>query len=168
MDRNTALNRLDLCLSRMRRVQTSRRAAGEYAARSGVRLSPLSLSIVAELHRHGPARVKPLAERLGSELTRTSREISALDASGHVRRRPDETDGRAVVVELTRDGARAWTAYRAAARGALDELLADWDDESLDTFSELFDRFVSAAILGLPNAGTVGPRTVREAPDKPS
>lgn len=144
MDRNAALTRLDSCLTTVRRAQSSRAAFAARAARSGISLPVLSLSILASLHRSGPARMKVLVERVDEDLSRVSREVTALAQSGHVRRRTDDADGRAVVVELTRFGARQWTTYRNAVRGMLDDVVADWNDADVVRFADLFDRFLTA------------------------
>ena len=142
MDRADALTALDLSLARVRRAQTSRLNARAQAERSGVTLSRLSLAIIAELHRHGPARVQALAELADAELPRVSREIHLLQDSGYVQLTSDEADRRARVVQLTRLGAQQWLAYRKAGRDMLDELLTGWDDGDVVAFADLFERFL--------------------------
>lgn len=134
---------------RMRRAQAGQSASAQVAAReSGVTLSPLSLALLASLHRDGPARIKELVSRLGSELTQVSREVSALAGSGHVIRLPDASDGRAVVVEVTAYGTEQWTAYRTAALALVGQVVADWKDTDVAAFAALFDRF----LRGMPYA----------------
>jgi DNA-binding MarR family transcriptional regulator len=140
--RTDALTALDLSLSRVRRAQASRLNLRAQAERSGVALSRLSLAIVAELHRHGPARVQALAELADAELPRVSREVHLLQDLEYVRIKADDADGRARVVHLTRLGAQRWLAYRKAGRDMLDELLAGWDDADVVAFADLFDRFL--------------------------
>ena len=143
-DRQASLNLLDECLDRIRRAQTSRRFKRENAERSQVHLPALSLSILAELHRHGPRRMKAVAERLDIDLPQVSREVKELVESGHVTLSADAADGRARVVQLTALGAKEWTAYRGAARTALADLLSDWDDKQIGDFARLFDQFLRA------------------------
>jgi DNA-binding MarR family transcriptional regulator len=156
MKRDTALRKLDACLFRIRRVQSSRRAMREHALLSGVRLPLTSLAILADLEREGPTRMKALAERIQSELSRTSREVHALVESGYLELEPDESDGRVVVVRLTEDGAERWNAYHDAARSVLAARLADWSVEDVARFAELFERFLES--LGPDAQGPSGAR----------
>jgi DNA-binding MarR family transcriptional regulator len=150
VDRQEGLRLLDSCMLRMRRAQNSQSAAAQHASRvSGVSLSPLSLAILYSLDRDGPARVKALVERVGSELTQVSREVSVLTASGHVTRSPYPSDGRAVVVALTEFGAGQWAAYRDAALAMVADVVAEWSDEQVVTFARLFDSFLH----GMPAGG---------------
>jgi DNA-binding MarR family transcriptional regulator len=142
VDRDGALELLDSCLWRIRRMQSSRRLNRIQSERSGVTLSPLAGSILWELHRHGGGRVQSVADRVNSELTRVSREIRLLESNGYVTVQADLEDGRARVVDITAIGQQKWDSYRGVSREMLDELLTCWDDEAVTTFAELFDRFL--------------------------
>ena len=107
MDRDSALLLLDSCLFRIRRVQSSRRAARIQANVTGDWLSPTSLAIMAELERDAPIRMKELAERIQSDASRASREVHDLATRGYVELVPDEADGRVVLVRMTRLGHQA-------------------------------------------------------------
>jgi DNA-binding MarR family transcriptional regulator len=154
MDRDGALNLLDGCLERIRRVQSSRRTVRLQSERSGVALSPLSVTLLATLDRDGPDRVQALADRTGTVLARVSRELRVLVESGHVRMRSDRADKRARIVELTPFGRRQFAAHRGAARTMIDELVADWDDADVLAFADLFDRFLRELPAG---AAPIGP-----------
>jgi DNA-binding MarR family transcriptional regulator len=142
VDRQASLNLLDDCLNRIRRAQTSRRFKRENAERSKVFLPALSLSILGELHRHGPQRMKVVAERLDIDVPQVSREVKVLVESGHVSLGSDAADGRVRVVQLTALGAQDWTSYRGAARAALGDMMRDWDDDRIAEFARLFDQFL--------------------------
>lgn len=86
--------------------------------------------------------MKMVAERLDIDLPQISREVKTLIESGHVALSADAADGRARVVQLTALGAKDWTAYRAAARTALADVLRDWDDGQVADFARLFDQFL--------------------------
>jgi DNA-binding MarR family transcriptional regulator len=147
MDRQEALNLLDASLYRLRRQQSSRRAARALADRSGVDLSPLALTILSDIDRHGPVRVQMLAERIGTEVPRVSREVRELEVSGHLRVGSDAADRRARVAALTNHGTEQLVAYVGASRSMLGDLLTDWDDRDVEAIAVLFDRFVSAPPL---------------------
>jgi DNA-binding MarR family transcriptional regulator len=70
----------------------------------------------------GPVTLKQLAEHLVAESGHPSRLVSRLVESGLVRRTGSESDGRAVVLELTAQGAR----FAARARAARAPLLAEF------------------------------------------
>jgi DNA-binding MarR family transcriptional regulator len=152
VNRDDALTALNLSLARVRRAQSSRLNARAQADRSGVTLSRLSLAIVAELHRHGPARVQTLAELADAELPRVSREVHLLQDLKYVQIKEDAGDRRARVVHLTRLGAKQWLAYRKAGRDMLDELLTEWDDSDVVAFADLFDRFLRLPPLAADNS----------------
>jgi DNA-binding MarR family transcriptional regulator len=142
MERDAALRLLDSCLFRIRRVQSSRRAARIQANVSGDWLSPTSLAIFAELEREAPIRMKALAERIQSDASRASREVHDLAQRGYVELVPDDTDGRVVLVQLTKLGARQWSAYHDEMRRILTASLVDWSDADLTRFATYFDRFL--------------------------
>ena len=148
MNRQEALNLLDASLYRLRRQQSSRRATRALAERSGVQLPPLALAILRDIERHGPARVQALAERIGTEVPRVSREVRELEGSGHLRVGSDAVDKRARVAALTAHGTKQLASYERASRSMLGDLLEDWDDGAVEAFAVLFDRFVSAPPLG--------------------
>jgi DNA-binding MarR family transcriptional regulator len=146
LTRAGAISLLDSCLLRIRRAQSNRGPLARRVAETGARaaaLSPLALSIVSALDRSGPARVNVLVERVDAEISRVSKEVTLLTKAGYVRRRTDEADGRAVVVELTQLGKAEWNSYLAESRGLLRDLLATWDDGDIATFAVLFDRFLA-------------------------
>jgi DNA-binding MarR family transcriptional regulator len=55
---------------------------------------------------HGPMRLSALAERLFLDKSTTSRVVNTLVRKGYVEQRPDATDGRAMLVNATRQGQR--------------------------------------------------------------
>lgn len=58
------------------------------------------------LVERGPMRLTALAERLFLDKSTTSRVVNALVRKGYVEQRPDPTDGRAMLVGVTRQGHR--------------------------------------------------------------
>lgn len=142
MDRADSIRTIYASLERLRRAQRRRRNAQAQASRSGVQLPPLALSILAEVHHHGPVRVKDLAERAEAELPRVSREIRNLESDGYVSVCADPSDKRARIVELTEYGRDQWRAYRTAGHVMLKEVLSTWDDEDVLAFAEYLRRFL--------------------------
>jgi DNA-binding MarR family transcriptional regulator len=80
-----------------------------HRARAAALLAPLGLHpgqevFLLELARTGPMIQAQLSEALGCEPPSVTLMARKLEASGHIRRRPAPTDGRASVVELTASG----------------------------------------------------------------
>ena len=61
------------------------------------------------LVEHGAMRLSALAERLFLDKSTTSRVVNTLVRKGYVEQRPDATDGRALLVNATRQGQRLCT-----------------------------------------------------------
>lgn len=80
---------------------------------SGGGLTRSQLSVLGTASRLGPLGVSELADIEGINPTMLSRLIAKLADAGLVRRRPDATDGRAVMVEVTAAGARLHHKLRA-------------------------------------------------------
>ncbi len=88
-----------------------------------------AMAVLGCLYRHGAMTVGELAQHERVQPPSMTRTVKCLEADGHLTRRPHETDGRQVVVEITdrgreivlADRARrdAWLARR------LDELTKD-------------------------------------------
>ncbi|MFT4187972.1 MAG: MarR family winged helix-turn-helix transcriptional regulator [Aeromicrobium sp.] len=125
------------------------------------RLRRRSVQLVSELHPDldygtylfflaicdAPGRVRgaDLAEMTGVHKSTASRAVAALVCFGLVEQRPDPSDGRARLLVPTPDALKRQTAYRAAMRDRLNEFLADWDLDDLDTFISLMRRFNDSA-----------------------
>lgn len=84
-------------------------------------------STLGLLLRAGPLRLTALAEREAVTQPAMTGLISRLEASGLVVRGPDPTDGRAVLVALTRRGRALIAARRARRADALAALLDELD-----------------------------------------
>ena len=67
-------------------------------------LSDASMCVLGSLFRHGDLTVGDLAALERVQPPSMTRHVNALEGDGFVARRPHETDGRVVVVELTADG----------------------------------------------------------------
>ena len=89
-----------------------RHQSREALAPYGISLSQLRALEV--LLRHGPVRPGELAEHLRIAPRSATEVVDALESRGLVRRRPDPSDRRATLVELSEHGASVMTAIRAA------------------------------------------------------
>ena len=80
-----------------------------HRARAAALLAPLGLhpgqeALLLELDRTGPLIQAALSEALGCEPPSITLMTRKLEATGHIRRRPDPSDKRASIVELTDSG----------------------------------------------------------------
>ncbi len=85
-------------------------------------VTPAQLTALRVLSE-GPRRVGDVATRLGIVPRSATSVIDELEAAGLVRRQPDPTDRRAVLVSLTDRGADVLESYRARRRAGVAELL---------------------------------------------
>jgi DNA-binding MarR family transcriptional regulator len=80
-------------------MRLRRRLASE--REPGNELSIASMGVLGSLYRYGDLTVGDLAALERVQPPSMTRHVNALEEGGFVARRPHETDGRAVVVELT-------------------------------------------------------------------
>ncbi|MEU1533910.1 MarR family winged helix-turn-helix transcriptional regulator [Streptomyces fagopyri] len=98
--------------------------------------------LMSALVKHGPLRVKELAELVQSDPSTVSRHVSQLVRDGFLERRADADDGRAWQLVAT-DKARRSVADRARLRDAhFEEMLQGWDDHDREMLSALLVRFI--------------------------
>lgn len=77
-------------------------------------LTPARYAMYSAVHEHGPLSASDLARVVGMPVTSVHDEVSAMARRGHVERRRDVRDRRAVLLRLTADGAAAHEATRVA------------------------------------------------------
>src|SRR4051812_407588 len=70
-------------------------------------LSRTAISILALLRDRGPPRVTALAQAEAVAQPTMTTLVNRLERDGHVTRSADPADGRAALIELTRDGRQA-------------------------------------------------------------
>ncbi|MCF6469685.1 MarR family transcriptional regulator [Nonomuraea sp. MG754425] len=88
-------------------------------------LSITSLSTLANLERLGPRRLTELAAMEGVTQPAMTQLVSRLEREELAERRPDPSDGRAVVVAVTQHGRAELARRRAVQAKRLAELLAE-------------------------------------------
>jgi DNA-binding MarR family transcriptional regulator len=144
MDRDANLRAVDAALTRIGRVANSRRASARRAHRSGVDLAPTAVATLAAIYRHGPARLRTIAEHVDLEPSRISREVGPLVEAGLVRQEADAEDRRATLLVATAAGRRAFEAYRRAADEILASSVRDWSDRDLASLATMLTRLASS------------------------
>jgi DNA-binding MarR family transcriptional regulator len=108
-------------------------------------ISPSHARAMGAIGRHGPLRLSDLSEHLRIAPRSVTEVVDVLEERGWVRRTPDRSDRRAILVKLTAPGVSADQAIRAARDGSADTVFATLSDD---------DQAELARIL----ATLVGPR----------
>ena len=111
-------------------MRLRRRLANE--REPGNDLSIGSMGVLASLFRHGDLAIGELAGLERVQPPSMTRHVNALEADGHVERRPHATDGRAVVVHLTDQGRARVLADRKLRDEWLTRQLRDLTQEERD------------------------------------
>lgn len=132
------LDRIEDALLRV--VKATARRAKAAVRRVAPDLEPAAYGLLYRLAENGPIRVTELADRLGIDASTASRHVSRLENTQMVERRPDPSDARAVLVDLTDLGRSVFEALRHRRRAGLEAVLADWSPEDLAELAELLER----------------------------
>jgi DNA-binding MarR family transcriptional regulator len=98
--------------------------------------------LLATLSGLGECRSSALAEAVLSDPSTVSRQVAGLVKDGLVERRADPADGRASVLAVTEAGRELILNRRRKRNEAIQQVFADWADEDLKGFADLFERFV--------------------------
>jgi DNA-binding MarR family transcriptional regulator len=135
-------------------------AMEEDLARRG--LTRARATLLAYLRDQGPTIQSELARALRVSPRNVTGLVNGLEASGLVRRSPHPTDGRAALVELTGDGARAAAALARDEREFAQYLFADRTTDELDTLAVGLDQLL--ACLSDPEYSTLRRSALRRWP----
>ena len=134
---SASAGQLSVSVIRMLRMLHATRAR---APRVHPALEPSHHAVLVALSK-GPARVGDIAERIISDASTVSRQISHLTATGFVIKVPDPDDGRAQLVTLSDEGRAILDDLVARREAWFGELLADWPEEDVQAFTQYVDRF---------------------------
>jgi DNA-binding MarR family transcriptional regulator len=107
-----------------------------HRARAAALLAPLGLHpgqevFLLELARTGPMIQAQLSEALGCEPPSVTLMARKLEASGHIRRKPAPSDGRASIVELTDSGKALADQIRQLWRALAEETVTGLPDQTV-------------------------------------
>jgi len=126
------------------------RIHGYFCARAGTHLDWYGFSALNWIGSAGPVRLTQLADHFGVVPSTVCRHVKQLETEGLVQSDPDPSDGRANLLSPTERGWQVLRDIQRARNEAMDEALASWSDEDLDTFDRLLERFdVDLAAWGL-------------------
>jgi DNA-binding MarR family transcriptional regulator len=101
---------------------------------------PVGLVPLAVVHRLAPARVKDVARELQVDLSVASRQVTALETAGFIRRDADPVDRRAQLLSVTEAGKVALDRAHDRIVAVFADALADWDDASITSLTAALTR----------------------------
>jgi DNA-binding MarR family transcriptional regulator len=107
-------------------------------------ITPGRLRVLAVLARRGPMTMVTLSRELGTTANNVTKLVDWLEAAGHLERRRDVHDRRAVELHLTDTGRDAEQRLAQAHADAVAEVFTDLPDEQLDQLTALLDRLRAA------------------------
>jgi DNA-binding MarR family transcriptional regulator len=125
---------LTLLLRRVQRIHFTT-SSGE------VELDRSAYGILCRLVDEGPQRLGVLAQAFGLDPSTITRQVQALEHEGFVERRPDPTDRRASLLDVTAQGREVLIATRDRRRSWLRAALGDWDEHDHEEFGRLLEKF---------------------------
>ena len=158
VDRDAGVRALSEQLPRLMRLIHGLKAQ---AAAEGGRDRAASV-LLFPLCRLGPLRQSALADLVHADPSTVSRHVTQLVERGLVRRVADESDGRASRLVLTEAGNAELEHMRSDREARLRQVIADWSDEDVATFTALFERLLDGIAATLPSEpmSTPASRTV--------
>jgi DNA-binding MarR family transcriptional regulator len=115
-----------------------------FLTRSSVCVSRTEVGVLRTLAA-GPRRITELAAEEHVTQPAITLLVNRLEERGWLRRIPDPSDGRAVLVSLTSEGAEALERLRAEYRALLHEEMASLDDDEVETLAsavQILDRLI--------------------------
>ena len=139
--------RLTAGMSRL--VRTAKHLGHRVAADLYGDLPSFGWALLVPLEQDGEQRCSALAGRAGVDVSVVSRQVSALERSGYVQRRPDPVDGRASLIRLSDAGAAALAHTREIRGQWAAEALSDWTEDEARQFTGLLEKLAD----GLDAAG---------------
>ncbi|AZG46026.1 MarR family winged helix-turn-helix transcriptional regulator [Gordonia insulae] len=107
-------------------------------------LLPGAIVVMMVLNTRQPCRQVELAGELSITPSGLSRHISELVTAGYVVRRPDQTDGRASLIELTAKGLDLLDRAHHSRATALANALGDWDHDDVTDAVDVTRRLRTA------------------------
>jgi DNA-binding MarR family transcriptional regulator len=137
-----AVSRIGEALSGVFRAGHAARLHERVAEEAGVRaLDRTGFVLLAKVVLE-PARISQLAERIGLDISTTSRKVAELEAAGLVERTHDPADRRAAVISPTARGDDLVARMRDARDRAFAQMLARWEPAERAKLADLLERLV--------------------------
>lgn len=139
------VERIGQAMSRMR-IMIGRRVVGRVALQNVAPDLDIShidvLDVIKRVERDNEVTVGTIAERMRIDPSRASRVVADMVERGVLRREASQADARRIVVVLTPLGLKLLEEIRAVKLAAVAEIVADWPQADIETFSRLFETFI--------------------------
>ena len=138
--------RIGQVMTRMR-LMTGRRMISRLAIQNvapDLELSHLDvLDAVRRAEASGEVTVGSVAEIMRIDPSRASRIVAEMVTRGVLRRKASQADARRIVVVMTALGQRLLAEVQAQKRALIGDIVGNWSEDDLETFSRLFDEFIA-------------------------
>lgn len=129
------------------RLMIGRRFIGKLAiSRVGASMELSHLDVIAMVRRLGDGQevtIGAIAEQLRVDPSRSSRIVADLVRQGLLRREVSQEDARRTIVVITPLGQALLEKVDEVKRETIREIVADWPQEDIERFAELYDRFIN-------------------------
>lgn len=139
------VERIGQAMSRMR-IMIGRRVVGRVALQNVAPDLDIShidvLDVIKRAERDSEVTVGTIAERMRIDPSRASRVVADMVERGVLRREASQADARRIVVVLTPLGLKLLEEIRAVKLAAIAEIVADWPQADIESFSRLFETFI--------------------------
>lgn len=89
----------------------------------------------------GDLRIGELSTLLALDATTVTRQVTAMEERGLVKRRIDERDRRSALVQRTEKGAELAAEMQANRVARIARMTRDWDEQEIEAFAAALDRF---------------------------
>ena len=136
------LTRIGEALAGVFRAGHAARLHERVAEEAGVAVDRTGFVLLAKVMRE-PARISQLADRIGLDVSTTSRKVAELETAGLVVRTHDPGDRRAAVVSTTALGDELVARVREARDRAFGRMLSGWGAADRARLADLLERLVA-------------------------
>lgn len=141
----------ELVLDVLRLLGPIKRELGRHLSLDRADLGPAAFGALRAVEGCGAARVSDVAAALHVDISVASRQVRALEEIGLVSRCVSEHDRRAHTLALTAAGHEALAATEELVTSALDDLVADWDDQAATDLHRLLARLHADLARSVPD-----------------
>lgn len=142
MSRQKHLLRIEAAMVELGRMTRSGRADRLRCQRAGVDVTGAAQRLIYYLMENGPMRLSELARRTETDPGILTRQVNALEDQGLVERRPDPTDRRAAILQMSAKGRRIAQRLREVQDEVLGGQLAGWSAADLERAATLMERLI--------------------------
>jgi DNA-binding MarR family transcriptional regulator len=137
--RNAHIEQIRVSLVTLRRMFQRKELAALWAGDPQLDYTELRLLDAVRIAQ--PTTVGDIAQRLGIDPSRASRQVKSAIERGLLRRVVDAHDGRKVVLEVTKAGAAVQQRGSELTRDRIATAVARWSASEQEKFARLFERF---------------------------